>query len=157
MMIDCDAIEHVCKLYINSAHAVFNLIPPRFGTYLDDCYEQILCPSVDHHTVWTVYLHLLDEIHQCTEALSILELFTFQTAALNSPDDNELLLLVELEDLHFDEVGNYYMGGVRGGLGLSKCQDQFFANLIFRGVRGSGHSLAVRPKVLHSEVALPEG
>ena len=25
-------------------------------------------------------------------------------------------------------------------------QDQFFADLIFRGVRGSGHSLAVRPK-----------
>ncbi|KIM63430.1 hypothetical protein SCLCIDRAFT_96929, partial [Scleroderma citrinum Foug A] len=73
VMIDCDAIEHVCKLYINSAHAVFNLIPPRFGTYLDDCYEQILCPSVDRHTVWTVYLHLLDEIHQCTEALSILK------------------------------------------------------------------------------------
>ena len=26
------------------------------------------------------------------------------------------------------------------------CQDRFFADLIFRGVRGSGHSLAVRPK-----------
>ena len=25
-------------------------------------------------------------------------------------------------------------------------QDRFFADLIFRGVRGSGHSLAVRPK-----------
>ena len=26
------------------------------------------------------------------------------------------------------------------------CQDQFFADLIFRGVRGSGHGLAVRLK-----------
>ena len=26
------------------------------------------------------------------------------------------------------------------------CQDWFFADLIFRGVRGSGHGLAVRPK-----------
>ena len=26
------------------------------------------------------------------------------------------------------------------------CQDRFFADLIFRGVRGSGHGLAVRPK-----------
>ena len=26
------------------------------------------------------------------------------------------------------------------------CQDRFFADLIFRGVRGSGHGLAVRPR-----------
>ena len=29
---------------------------------------------------------------------------------------------------------------------MRSCQDQFFADLIFRGVRGSGHGLVVRPK-----------
>ena len=37
-------------------------------------------------------------------------------------------------------------GTGRGNCSNGKCQDQFFADLIFRGVRGSGHSLAVRPK-----------
>ena len=29
---------------------------------------------------------------------------------------------------------------------LAPCQDRFFADLIFQGVRGSGHGLVVRPK-----------
>ena len=37
------------------------------------------------------------------------------------------------------------------------CQDQFFADLIFRGVRGSGHGLAVRPKGYVVESRFPKG
>ena len=29
---------------------------------------------------------------------------------------------------------------------LTLCQDRFFTDLIFQGVRGSGHGLVVRPK-----------
>ena len=38
-------------------------------------------------------------------------------------------------------LANSYKGRVR-----IYCQDRFFADLIFRGVRGSGHGLVVRPK-----------
>ena len=35
---------------------------------------------------------------------------------------------------------------IRDLLRVTQCQDWFFADLILQGVRGSGHSLAVRPK-----------
>ena len=120
-MVDCAAINHVQELYINSAHPVFDLVPPRFGVYLENCYEQMLRPLVDRHTVWTVYLNLLDEIRYRVEALCILETHTLSTATSSGHEDDELPLLVGLKDLHFDESdGVYYMGGVRGGLGLGK-------------------------------------
>ena len=37
------------------------------------------------------------------------------------------------------------------------CQDQFFADLIFRGVRGSGHGLVVRPKGYVAWSRFPKG
>ena len=37
------------------------------------------------------------------------------------------------------------------------CQDRFFADLIFWGVRGSGHSLAVRPKGYVAELCFLKG
>ena len=37
------------------------------------------------------------------------------------------------------------------------CQDRFFADLIFWGVRGSGHSLAVRPKGYIVKLCFPKG
>lgn len=123
-MVDCAAINHVQELYINSAHPVFDLVPPRFGVYLENCYKQMLRPLVDRHTVWTVYLDLLDEIRYRVEALRILETHTLHaisTATSSDHDDDELPLLVGLKDLHFDESdGVYYMGSVRGGLGLGK-------------------------------------
>lgn len=120
-MVDCAAINHVQELYINSAHPVFDLVPPRFGVYLENCYKQMLRPLVDRHTVWMVYLNLLDEIRYRVEALCILETHTLSTATSSAHEDDELPLLVGLKDLHFDESdGVYYMGGVRGGLGLGK-------------------------------------
>jgi len=100
---------------------VFDIVPPGFDAYLVNCYEQMLCPSVDHHTVWTVYLNLLDEIWRHVEALCILESLALHVTTLNDHGDDELSLLIDLKDLYFDESNeNYYMGGVRGGLGLSK-------------------------------------
>ena len=40
---------------------------------------------------------------------------------------------------------------------LALCQDQFFADLIFQGVRGSGHGLAVRPKGYVAESCFLKG
>ena len=37
------------------------------------------------------------------------------------------------------------------------CQDQFFANLIFRGVRGAGYGLVVRPKGRKANRGLSQG
>jgi len=120
-MVDRATVKHACELYISSAHPVFNLVPPGFGAYLENCYKQMLCPSVDHHTVWTVYLNLLAEIWWHAEALCILESLAPHVTTLNDHGDDELPLLIGLKDLHFNESNeNYYMGGVRGGLGLGK-------------------------------------
>ena len=47
--------------------------------------------------------------------------------------------------------------GCAWGLDVCGCQDRFFANLIFQGVRGSGHSLAVRPKGYVAQSHFPKG
>ena len=39
----------------------------------------------------------------------------------------------------------------------SQCQDWFFADLIFQGVRGSGHGLVIRPKGYVAESCFPKG
>ncbi|KAL4068889.1 hypothetical protein V8B97DRAFT_2008476 [Scleroderma yunnanense] len=69
-----------------------------------------------------VYLNLLDEIWHHAEALCILESHTLHAITTSSDHrDDELPLLIGLKDLHFNESnGNYYMGSVRGGLGLGE-------------------------------------
>ncbi|KAL4070185.1 hypothetical protein V8B97DRAFT_2007819 [Scleroderma yunnanense] len=58
-------------------------------------------------------------IQQQEEAQALHEL-SIMHINMSTYDDQSLSLLNGLEDLPFDEAdGNYYMGGVGGGLGLS--------------------------------------
>lgn len=119
MTIDCEAIEHVRKLYINPTHAVFDLMALTFDSFLEACYTSLQCPPVGCDTAWMVYLDILDCIRHHEEAQTLQQ--RISTINLSVYEDEALPLINGLHDLPFDETeGNYYMGGVGGGLGLCK-------------------------------------
>jgi len=111
-MVSPRAIDHVHQLYIKRDHIVFDLVPPAFSTYLEQCYHQLGRPSVGRQSAWTIYRALLDLVRQCNGIPRVL----MAMEEYNIPDD-ELLLVPGLRDLH--EVDGY-MGGVAYGLGLRK-------------------------------------
>ncbi|KAG1786291.1 hypothetical protein EV424DRAFT_1523978 [Suillus variegatus] len=110
------AIEHVRATYIKPGHPVFDLVPSDLGDSLQICYERLGRPVVNRKSAWTVYLGLLRIFAASIETLP----------RMPSPDssegDEDLPLLQEHRDLPFHEETNgyYYMGGVRGGLGLGE-------------------------------------
>jgi len=121
--IDRTAIEHVRKLYIDPTHAVFNLVPPAFNAFLEECYTSLQRPPVGRATAWTVYLDMLDLIRHREEAQALLQVVS--EIGISVHEDEALPLLDGLQDLPFDATdGNYYMGGVGGGLGLRKLHIQ---------------------------------
>jgi hypothetical protein len=86
------------------------------GDFFEHCYDQMGRPEVTRSSVWTVYKNLLSVVQLAENPHPYLIL-----------TENEICTLPLLDgyaDLPFDEVsdGVYYMGGVRGGLGLSKCR-----------------------------------
>ncbi|KAI6035739.1 hypothetical protein EDC04DRAFT_2868837 [Pisolithus marmoratus] len=72
--VDSAAIEHVCNIYIKTFHAVFDLVPPTFGRFLQECYVGLHSPLVSRHNVWTLYLDLLDLIRQQEEHIDELNM-----------------------------------------------------------------------------------
>ncbi|KAI6006422.1 hypothetical protein EDC04DRAFT_2871708 [Pisolithus marmoratus] len=70
--VDSTAIEHVCNIYIKMSHPVFDLVPPTFGRFLQECYVGLHSPPVSCHNTWTLYLDLLDLIRQHAEAQALL-------------------------------------------------------------------------------------
>ncbi|KAG1727663.1 uncharacterized protein EDB91DRAFT_1060983 [Suillus paluster] len=111
--IDRDGVDHVRELYINSAHPVFDIVPPTLGDFIQHCYDEMGCPEVTRTNVWIVYRNLL----------SILQLADNVPPTLlpnEAEEDSVLPLLEGCSDLPFCEEPNgpYYMGGVGGGLGL---------------------------------------
>lgn len=120
VVVDSAAIKHVRNIYIKTSHPVFDLVPPTFGGFLQECYVSFQSPSVSCHNVWTVYLKLLNLIQQRAETQALLSAFLSVTTS--AYDDEDFHLLEGAEDLPFNETGDgYYMGGVGGGLGLHKC------------------------------------
>lgn len=95
---------------------MFDLVPSDLGDSLQICYERLGRPVVNRKSAWTVYLGLLRIFAASIETLP----------RMPSPDssegDEDLPLLQEHRDLPFHEETNgyYYMGGVRGGLGLGE-------------------------------------
>ncbi|KAG2339322.1 hypothetical protein BDR05DRAFT_951239 [Suillus weaverae] len=109
--IESDAIDHICRVYINPSHAVFDLVPLTLGHHLTFCYAHLGCPVITRDSAWRVYLDLLNAI-QLSDDLP--------AEIITATHDNELPLLNNHEDLPFqdDDNNSYYMGGVRGGRGL---------------------------------------
>ncbi|KAG1908077.1 uncharacterized protein F5891DRAFT_974653 [Suillus fuscotomentosus] len=118
-------VDHVRATYIKPGHPVFDLVPSDLGDTLQMCYECLGHPVVNRKSAWTVYLGLLHIFSTLIETRPQMPL----------PDsiegDEELLLLQEHRDLPFHEETNgyYYMGGVRGGLGLDDGHHQLLNDL----------------------------
>ncbi|KAG2126257.1 uncharacterized protein EDB93DRAFT_1257645 [Suillus bovinus] len=108
-IVEHEALYHMCNLYINPSHIVFDLVPQTFGEVIQHCYEELGHPLVMGHSTWDVYLHLLDMLQINEEIPSVIE-----------DVEEDLLLLQNQQDLPYHEEGNgtYYIGGVGGGLGL---------------------------------------
>ncbi|KAI6031220.1 hypothetical protein PISMIDRAFT_21160 [Pisolithus microcarpus 441] len=70
--VDPVTIEHAWTLYITSSHPVFNLVPPAFGVFIEECYEQMGCPSVTHENVWTLYHDVCSMIKEHMGVIAIL-------------------------------------------------------------------------------------
>ncbi|KAI6097993.1 hypothetical protein EV401DRAFT_2247148 [Pisolithus croceorrhizus] len=116
--VDPAAIEHVRKLYIKPTHTVFDLVPPAFGAFIEEFYVHMGHPSVTRQNVWTIYCGLCNMIRQHADALTVLK--SPSLAPTSDNYDNDEFPLYEGRDLLFNETeGNYYMGGLRGGLGLA--------------------------------------
>ena len=46
VMVSYTAINHVCELYINPTHPVFDLLPPTLSAFIDQCYNQCQAPDL---------------------------------------------------------------------------------------------------------------
>ncbi|KAI6094391.1 hypothetical protein EDD16DRAFT_1787743 [Pisolithus croceorrhizus] len=116
-MVDKAALKHVCQLYVNTGHAVFNLVPHLLSAHLEEHYNDLGRPTITCQTVWRIYLDLLHTIQD-----HALTLHHHISLSVNADMDDELPLLEGQHDLPFNETdqGYYYMGGVGGGLGLDE-------------------------------------
>ncbi|KIK77607.1 hypothetical protein PAXRUDRAFT_42831, partial [Paxillus rubicundulus Ve08.2h10] len=109
-MVTHNMIYHICHIYINPDHQVFDLIPLQLAIFIEQCYNNLGHPAVERTTIWGIYLNLLELLQQCTDLPPVL-------AAMdpNAEQDNNIPLLVGLQDL--PEL-DYYMGGVGNGTDL---------------------------------------
>ncbi|KAI5991633.1 hypothetical protein EDD15DRAFT_2448524 [Pisolithus albus] len=121
-MVDKDALKHVRRLYINTGHPVFDLVPRPLNALLEEYYNDLGRPAVTRLTVWRVYLDLLHAVQgYATQDCALLPDLPISTPA-SADADNDLPLLEGQRDLPFNDTndGYYYMGGVGGGLGLDE-------------------------------------
>ncbi|KIK76038.1 hypothetical protein PAXRUDRAFT_18490 [Paxillus rubicundulus Ve08.2h10] len=118
--VECEALDHVRNLYIKPSHTVFDLVPQPFGECLNNCYVHLGHPAVTRHSVWNVYLCLLDALQ--AQAIELPLFVGVMEEEEEEPSEDSVPLLENHEDLPFHEENNgeYYMGGVGGGLGLGK-------------------------------------
>ncbi|KAF8549030.1 hypothetical protein OG21DRAFT_1488884 [Imleria badia] len=91
VMIDPVVLDHVCELYVNPSHPVFDLVLEPISILLDDIYAALGCPTITQMLIWDPF-----------------------------PTDDALPLLKNQVDLPFQEDadGYYYMGGLGRGLGM---------------------------------------
>ncbi|KAF8430639.1 hypothetical protein L210DRAFT_3614625 [Boletus edulis BED1] len=115
VMVSCEALDHVRRLYINDNHPVFDLVPPSLDYFISQCYDELGRPVVERDSIWYIYCTLLDLMKLCEGIQPVLD--ALQDLP-NLPEvDMELSLLLGLEDL--PEVKGY-MGGVGNGMGLQE-------------------------------------
>ncbi|KIM60694.1 hypothetical protein SCLCIDRAFT_43242, partial [Scleroderma citrinum Foug A] len=62
IMVNKAATTHVCQLYIDPGHPIFDLVPGPLNEHLEACYNELGRPSVTRSTVWTIYLDLLHTV-----------------------------------------------------------------------------------------------
>ncbi|KAG2359356.1 hypothetical protein BDR07DRAFT_1292544 [Suillus spraguei] len=113
--VDHEGIDYIRNFYINTAHPVFDLVPPMLCDFIEHCYDAMGCPAVTLSSVWTVYRHVLS-------AVQLAENPHPDLLPVGDEHDimGELPLIGGHADLPFNEEqdGMYYMGGVHAGLGL---------------------------------------
>ncbi|KIK91878.1 hypothetical protein PAXRUDRAFT_13542 [Paxillus rubicundulus Ve08.2h10] len=102
VMVTPAAIDHVHELYINPTHTVFDLLPSSLGMFIELCYDQLGRPSVNRHSVWTIYLDLLGLLRRCAEISPILK-----AADPHVTIDDELPLLPGLQELPLNEMDTH--------------------------------------------------
>jgi hypothetical protein len=71
--VEHEALGHMCNLYINPSHVVFNLVPQTFGAIIQCCYEELGCLLVTRESAWDMYLCLLDMLQVNEEISSVIE------------------------------------------------------------------------------------
>ncbi|KAI5997616.1 hypothetical protein F5J12DRAFT_725221 [Pisolithus orientalis] len=50
-----DPTAHVCELYVDANHPVFDLVPHALNAHLEECYNILGHPAITHFTIWDVY------------------------------------------------------------------------------------------------------
>ncbi|KAG6370501.1 hypothetical protein JVT61DRAFT_11414 [Boletus reticuloceps] len=117
-----ELINYTSQQYITPSHPVFDLVPPVLSAFIGECYDSLGRPPMVRTSVWQVYRKLLAVIQQRTETPVLLT--AIATDPTNDPILDELHLLPDQEDLPFrDSEGDYYMGGIGGGMGLHMLLD----------------------------------
>ncbi|KAG2056653.1 hypothetical protein BDR06DRAFT_1005947 [Suillus hirtellus] len=113
--IDREGIDYVRNFYIDVSNPVFDLVPPRLRDFIEHCYDAMGRPAVTRSSVWNVYRNVLSAVQLAENPPRNLLL----TENEDAPTD-ALPLIGGHTDLPFNKEsdGMYYMGGVRGGLGL---------------------------------------
>ncbi|KAG1896356.1 uncharacterized protein F5891DRAFT_1130312 [Suillus fuscotomentosus] len=113
--IDHEGIDYVRNFYINASNPVFDIVPPMLGDFIEHCYDAMGRPAVTRLSVWDVYRNILSAVQLAENPHPNLLLTENEDAHASA-----LQLIGGHADLPFNEEmdGMYYMGGVRGGLGL---------------------------------------
>ncbi|KAF8435306.1 hypothetical protein L210DRAFT_3613594 [Boletus edulis BED1] len=89
VMVSCEALDHVRRLYINDNHPVFDLVPPSLDYFISQCYDELGRPVVERDSIWYIYCTLLDLMKLCEEeehvaALDVLEYEGISDIALDA-------------------------------------------------------------------------
>ncbi|KAG2357937.1 hypothetical protein BDR07DRAFT_1490064 [Suillus spraguei] len=97
--IDREGIDYVRNVYIDASNPVFDLVPPMLGNFIEHCYDAMGRPALAENPHPNLLLTRTENEGAATGALT---------------------LISGHADLPFNEEPDdmYYMGGVRGGLGL---------------------------------------
>ncbi|KAG2150988.1 uncharacterized protein EDB93DRAFT_1249488 [Suillus bovinus] len=115
--IDHEGIDYVRNVYIDASNPVFDLVPPMLGNFIEHCYDAMGRPAVTRSSVWTVYRNVLSAVQLAENPHPNLLLTRTENEGAAT---GALTLISGHADLPFNEEPDdmYYMGGVRGGLGL---------------------------------------
>lgn len=111
------------EIFADPTHPVFNLVPPRVGTFISKCYIEVGQPEVTRQSAWNVYSRLLQEMRAMSlpgdvaDALMLVHVTDDDETAV---EDGDMLLSHGLQELPFgcdapDEEGNVYLGGLADG------------------------------------------
>jgi hypothetical protein len=121
------------------------------GNFIEHCYDAMGRPAVTRSSVWTVYRNVLSAVQLAENPHPDLLLTGNEGAATGA-----LTLITGHANLPFNEEpdGTYYMGGVRGGLGLGTTQISF-NQLYTNETKGDSHVNNLNALVERDEPDVP--